>query len=136
MQFEDEQDSSELQIESQVERLLSVQTWGRWLLNLSLWLTVGSASAWNLRSEIALWIDFFTWAAVRASMQRHRLAFFGLGLCLAMTLATLMWQSSQILWGISNREKRSLIKQVQKIEQQGKTHPLWRWVCQDKISKL
>ncbi|CAN1213075.1 hypothetical protein TUMEXPCC7403_22920 [Tumidithrix helvetica PCC 7403] len=132
MQFEDEQEILERQIESQVERLIDVQTWGRWLFNLCLWLTIGSASIWSLRFDIAIWIEYFTWAAVRSSMQSHRLAFLGITFCVAMTLATLVWQSSQILWGISNREKRSLIRQVQKIQQQGKAHPLWRWVCKDK----
>jgi hypothetical protein len=134
MQFEDGQEISELQIESQVERLIRVQTWGRWFLNLCLWLTIGVASLWDLRFEIAIWFEYFTWAAVRASMRSHRLAFLGISFCVAMMLATLVWQSSIILWGISNREKRSLIRQIQKIQKQGKTHPLWRWVCEEKAN--
>jgi succinate dehydrogenase/fumarate reductase-like Fe-S protein len=57
----------------------------------------------------------------------------GLGLCVAMTLATLVWQSSIILWGVNQRERRSLIQQVQKIQEQGKSHLLWRWVCEEKL---
>ena len=121
-------------LERQVQRLIEVQTYLRWIFDGFLWLTVGTASIWALRSDIELWIATFTWAAVRISLAFHRLPFLGLGICVAMTLSTLVWQSSIILWGINQREKRSLVDQVKRIKDKGKTHPLWRWVCEEKVS--
>ena len=121
-------------LERQVQRLIEVQTYLRWMFDGFLWLTVGTASIWALRSEIELWIATFTWAAVRISLAFNRLPFLGLGICVAMTLSTLVWQSSIILWGINQREKRSLVDQVKRIKDKGKTHPLWRWVCEEKVS--
>jgi len=120
-------------LERQVQRLIEVQTYLRWMFDVFLWLTVGTASIWALRSDIELWIAAFTWAAVRMSLISNRLPMLGLGLCVAMTLATLVWQSSIILWGVNQRERRSLIQQVQKIQEQGKSHLLWRWVCEERL---
>ncbi len=120
-------------LERQVQRLIEVQTYLRWIFDGFLWLTVGTASIWALRSEIELWIAAFTWAAVRISLAFNRLPFLGLGICVAMTLSTLVWQSSIILWGINQREKRSLVDQVKRIKEKGKSHPLWRWVCEEKV---
>lgn len=122
-------------LERQVQRLIEVQTYLRWMLDVFLWLTVGTASIWALRSEIELWIASFTWAAVRISLAYNRLPMLGLGLCIAMTLSTLIWQSSIILWGVSPRERRSLINQVKSIKAKGKSHLLWRWVCEEKIAQ-
>ncbi|MBD2178913.1 hypothetical protein H6F42_18485 [Pseudanabaena sp. FACHB-1998] len=120
-------------LERQVQRLIEVQTYLRWIFDVFLWLTIGTASIWSLRSDIELWIASFTWVAVRMSLIYNRLPMLGIGFCVAMTLATLVWQSSVILWGVNAREKRSLIHQVQKIKQKGKSHPLWRWVCEEKL---
>ena len=120
-------------LERQVQRLIEVQTYLRWIFDVFLWLTLGTASIWALRSDIELWIAAFTWAAVRMSLISNRLPMLGLGFCVAMTLATLVWQSSIILWGVNQRERRSLIQQVQKIQQQGKSHLLWRWVCAERL---
>ena len=120
-------------LERQVQRLIEVQTYLRWMFDVFLWLTVGTASIWALRSDIELWIAAFTWAAVRMSLISNRLPMLGLGLCVAMTLATLVWQSSIILWGVNQRERRSLIQQVQKIQQQGNKHWLWRWVYEERL---
>ncbi|WP_211167688.1 hypothetical protein [Pseudanabaena yagii] len=122
-------------LDRQVQRLIEVQTYLRWMLDVFLWLTVGTASIWALRSEIELWIASFTWAAVRISLAYNRLPMLGLGLCIAMTLSTLIWQSAIILWGVSPRERRSLINQVKSIKAKGKSHFLWRWVCEEKITK-
>jgi len=121
-------------LERQVQRLIEVQTYLRWMLDVFLWLTVGTASIWALRSDIELWVASFTWAAVRISLAYNRLPMLGLGLCIAMTLSTLIWQSAIILWGVSAREKRALINQVQSIQAKGKSHLLWRWVCEEKIT--
>jgi hypothetical protein len=121
-------------LERQVQRLIEVQTYLRWIFDGFLWLTIGTASIWALRSDIELWIAAFTWVGVRISLVYNRLPMMGLGICIAMTLATLVWQSSIILWGVNQREKRSLINQVKRIKEKGKRHPLWRWVCEEKIS--
>ena len=120
-------------LDRQVQRLIEVQTYLRWMFDGFLWLTVGTASIWALRSDIELWIATFTWAAVRITLAYNRLPMLGLGICVAMTFSTLVWQSSIILWGINQREKRSLINQVKKIQEKGKSHPLWRWVCEEKL---
>jgi hypothetical protein len=127
-----EQISDQL-LERQVQRLIEVQTYLRWMFDGFLWLTVGTASIWALRSDIGLWIATFTWAAVRITLAYNRLPMLGLGICIAMTLATLVWQSSIILWGVNPRERRSLIDQVKKIQNKGKSHPLWRWVCEERL---
>ena len=121
-------------LERQVQRLIEVQTYLRWLFNGLLWLTVGTVSIWALRSDIELWFAAFTWVAVRITLVYNRLPMLGLGICVAMTLATLVWQSSIILWGINQRERRSLINQVKSIKQKGKSHPLWRDVCEEKYN--
>lgn len=120
-------------LERQVQRLIEVQTYLRWFFNVFLWLTVGTSSIWALRSDIELWIAAFTWAAVRITLVYNRLPMMGLGICVAMTLATLVWQSSIILWGINQRERRSLINQVKSIQSKGKSHPLWRFVCEENL---
>ena len=120
-------------LERQVQRLVIVQTYLRWIFDLFLWLTLGTASIWALRSDIELWIATFTWAAVRVTLAYNRLPMLGIGLCVAMTLATLVWQSSIIIWGINPREKRSLLQQINKIKQKGRNHWLWRWVCEEKV---
>jgi hypothetical protein len=120
-------------LERQIQRLLELQTYLRWIFDGFLWLTVGTASFWALRSDIELWLATFTWAAVRITVIYNRMPILGLGLCIAMTMATLVWQSSIILFGINASERRSLIAQIHKIQQKGKSHLLWRWICEEKI---
>jgi hypothetical protein len=126
-------DDSEQILAHQVGRLIEVQTQMRWAFVLFLWLTLGSFCIWWLRQDIALWFEFFTWSAVRISLQHNRLVFLGLGLCVGMTLSTLIWQSWHILWGIRKSEYRFLIRQVLEIQQAGSSHPLWEKVCEARI---
>lgn len=119
--------SSSLQRE--VERLYRLSLSGRWLVVAGLWVTVAPWSLWNLRRELQLWLDYFTWVAVRYGLAYHRLAAVGLGLCIGMTLAVLLWQSRNLLLGRSQREQRRLEQQVLRIRRQGPSHPLWQWVC-------
>jgi hypothetical protein len=116
-----------------IERLLQVQTQQRWLFNAFIWLTVGTAALWHLHEDIALWLEFFTWSAVRISLQNNRLAFLGLGLCVSLSLSTLIWQSWHILWGIGKTEDRQLRLQVAEILAAGEEHPLWRWVVAERV---
>ncbi|HAN46793.1 MAG TPA: hypothetical protein DCQ32_09620 [Cyanobacteria bacterium UBA8156] len=115
-------------IAHQVERLQRVEIWVRWGVGLTLWATVGSLCLWQLREDIPIWREVFTWAAVRSSLQQNRWAFLGLGLCVGVTLSTLIRQSLFILFGVSRSEKRALLMRVRRIRRRGARHPLWRWV--------
>lgn len=121
----------DLAFEQQVMRLHHLTVYSRWLLILLLWLLVGTASLWHLRAEIALWQDYFTWTAVRFAIIYNRLPAIGLSLCIAVTVAALIWHSRNILVGIPRAEKQQLEQQVLKIRQQGQSYPLWRWVCRE-----
>ena len=113
----------------EVQRLHKLTVYGRWLTVIFLWISIGSLSIWGLRDEIALWLEHFTWAAVRYGLSFHRWPTLGLGLCLGMTLAVLTWQSRDMVRGLPLREKQGLEQQVRRIRQQGPSHPLWKWVC-------
>ncbi len=114
----------------QVQKLYNLILYGRWLVVAFLWLSVGSLSLWGLRSEIALWLQYFTWVAVRFALYYNPLPTIGLTVCLVMTISVIVWQSRNILLGLPPEEQRRLQQQVQKIRQQGATHPLWKWICQ------
>ena len=113
----------------QVQKLYNLILYGRWLVVVFLWLSVGSLSLWGLRSEIALWLQYFTWVAVRFALYYNPLPTIGLTVCLVMTISVIVWQSRNILLGLPPEEQRRLEQQVQKIRQQGATHPLWKWIC-------
>ncbi|OLP19986.1 hypothetical protein BST81_02625 [Leptolyngbya sp. 'hensonii'] len=113
----------------QVQRLHQLTVCGRWLMVGFFWLTIGSLSLWGLRSEMSLWIEYFTWTAVRYALIYNRLPALGLCFCIGMTAAVLVWQSRNILMGLPQREQRHLEQQVHRIRKQGASHPLWRWVC-------
>jgi hypothetical protein len=96
-----------------------------------LWVSVAPISLWGLRSEIDLWRDYFTWTAVRYGLAYNPLPTFGLALCIGMTVTVLIWQSRNIAFGISQRQTKRLERQLLSIRQQGKSHPLWKWVCEE-----
>ena len=114
----------------QVQKLHYLTVYGRWLVVILLWLTIGSLSLWGLRSEITLWQQYFTWVAVRYGLFYNPLPTFGLALCIGMTVSVLVWQSRNILLGLPQQEQQRLEQQVHKIRQQGPSHPLWKRVCQ------
>ncbi|NJR52320.1 MAG: hypothetical protein HC780_24850 [Leptolyngbyaceae cyanobacterium CSU_1_3] len=111
-----------------VERLHKLTVWARWLVAGGLWVTIGLLSLWDLRSTFTLLRQYFTWAALRHGLAYHFLAAIGLGLCIGVTVATLVWQSRNILFGLPLPERNQLAQQVLKVHQQGKSHPLWRWI--------
>ncbi|MBD2138416.1 hypothetical protein H6F32_12620 [Anabaena sp. FACHB-1237] len=115
----------------QVQRLHELTVYGRWFFAIFLWLTIAPFCIWDLRTEICLLQDYFTWVAVRYALIFHPFATVGLAFCIGMTVSVLVWQSRNILWGLPLAEKQHLHKQVYKIKQQGKSHPLWKWVCQN-----
>ncbi|MDF5714078.1 MAG: hypothetical protein PUP93_09310 [Rhizonema sp. NSF051] len=112
----------------QVQRLHQLQVFARWLFVSFLWLTVAPVCLWNIRTEISLWRQYFTWVAVRYGLLYHPWATLGLAFCIGMTAAVLVWQSRNILLGQPQSEKQRLEKQVYRIRQQGASHPLWRWI--------
>jgi hypothetical protein len=128
----DSPDSQNQAFQAQVMRLHRLTVYSRWVFIGFLWLVIAPICLWHLRSEIELWLDYFTWTAVRYTIIFNRFASIGLALCIAWTVSTLLWQGSHILQGISAAERRSLEKRVLRIRQQGKSHPLWRWVCKEK----
>lgn len=114
----------------QVQKLHNLTVYARWLVVSFLWLSVGSLSLWGLRAEIDLWLQYFTWVAVRYGLYYNPLPTFGLAVCVGMTISVLVWQSRNILLGLPHEEQRRLEQQVCRIRQQGASHPLWKWVCQ------
>ncbi|MER3435666.1 MAG: hypothetical protein C4288_20320 [Leptolyngbya sp. ERB_1_1] len=111
-----------------VQRLHRATVIGRWLVVIGLWSTIGVLSLWGLRYPISLMRDYFTWAALRHGLISNMPATIGLGLCIGMTLSVLIWQSRNILFGLPIDEQRKLERSVLKIRQQGKSHPLWKWI--------
>ena len=97
-----------------------------WRVCLVLWLTVGLLSLWGLRSELQELREYFTWAAVRATIYFERLPSVGLIACFAITFGLLLSESRQILFGLSAGERSRLLAQLNKINQQGTSHPQWK----------
>jgi len=112
----------------EIERLHRISVYSRWMAVSLLWLTVGTLSLWQLRSQIRLLLEHFTWAAVRYSIVYNRPPAVGLAFCMGMTIAVLVWQSRNILWGRPRREQQRLAQQVLQIRKQGPSHPLWKLV--------
>lgn len=115
----------------QVQRLHHLIVCSRWLIVLALWICLAPISLWALRSEIALWLDYFTWTAVRYTIIYNRLPSLGLILCIGATVAVLIWQSRNILWGMPQDYVEYLERQVLNIRRQGKSHPLWKWIMKE-----
>lgn len=115
--------------QKQVQRLHRLTVYSRWLMVALLWLFLAPLCLWVLRSELALWFDYFTWTAVRYTIVYNRLPTFGIILCIAATVSLLVWQSRTILWGIPKEDLKQLEKKVLRIRRQGASHPLWKWVC-------
>ena len=113
----------------QVQRLHQLTVYGRWFFVGCLWLTIAPFSLWNLRGELVILQQYFTWVAVRYGLFYNPLPTLGLAVCIGTTVSTLVWQSRNILLGLPQWEKQRLQKQVFRIRQQGQTHPLWKWIC-------
>ncbi len=114
----------------QVQKLHQLIIYGRWLVVGCLWLSIGFLSLWGLRSEIALWQQYFTWVALQYGLYYNPLPTFGLAVCIGMTISVIVWQSRNMLLGLPPKQQKRLEQQVQQIRQQGTSHPLWKWICQ------
>jgi hypothetical protein len=113
---------------NQMANLYRLNVYSRWLTIGLLWLTIGAYSLWELRYPISLIQEEFTWAAVKYGLMFQPIPAFGLCLCVGVMTGTLVWQSRNMLWGMSKKERQQLIKQVSEIRKQGDAHPLWKWV--------
>lgn len=116
-------------IEPEIEYLRQHMMRGWWWLCLALWLTIGTLSLWWLRSDLQALREYFTWAAVKYMLAYNRAAAMGLGLCFGLTLALLYAESRHILWGLSKSERLQLTNRLEKIREQGPSHPQWRVIC-------
>jgi hypothetical protein len=119
----------------QIQKLHRLTVYGRWLFSLCLWLIIAPLCLWDLRVEIYLLQQYFTWIGLRYALIFHPLSTLGLSLCIAMTTSVLVWQSRNILWGLPLEKQENLKKQVYRIRQQGSSHPLWKWVCENNPPK-
>lgn len=115
----------------QVQRLHQLMVYSRWLLVIFSWLVVTPVVLWQVQDEIALMQSYFTVAALRYALLFNPGCAIALTWCLGITTAVLLWQSSNILFGFSNRYCRHLERQVRRIRKRGKSHLLWRWVIRD-----
>lgn len=70
----------------------------------------------------------FTWSAVRYAIAYNRPAALGLGLCWGLSVALLVAESRQLVWGLSTLERQRLEQQLAEIHRQGPRHRLWRRV--------
>ncbi len=122
--------SSELDptLQTQVLRLHQLTVYGRWIVVSLLWLTLAPLCLWGWRYEISLMRSHFTWSALRYGVIFNPLPALGLGFCIGMTTAVLLWQSRNILIGLPRLEQQRLEQQVRRIGQQGASHPLWKWI--------
>lgn len=116
--------------QAQLERLRQSVLKRWWLISLGLWLTVGPLSLWGLRHEFALLQQYFTWTAVRYGLAYNRLAALGIGITIGLSVALLVAESRHILFGLTTKERERLEKQLFKIHQQGRNHPLWSRVVE------
>lgn len=114
--------------ERKVAKLHRLTVYGRWLFVLVSWFTLGLYALWHLKDEIALWFDYFTWAAVYYTFHFNFVPTLCLAFCVGITISVLIWQSRNIISGLPADEQRGLARRVKKIEAQGQKHPLWRWI--------
>jgi hypothetical protein len=116
------------ELTQQMQRLHRLMVYVRWLLVIVSWLVITPIVLWQLREEIALLQSHFTFAAVRYALIFNPSCAIALSWCLGVTIAVLLWQSSNILFGFSPQYRDYLEKQVRQINKKGKSHPLWRWI--------
>lgn len=111
-----------------VHRLHRIQVSSRWLFNGLATIVSLPIGLWRLRDEFQLWSEHFTWVAVRYALAFHPWATLCILMPVALIVATLVWQTRNILLGLSYLEVQRLEKQVRRIQKRGPKHPLWSWV--------
>ncbi|MGK7933242.1 MAG: hypothetical protein AB4041_17675 [Microcystaceae cyanobacterium] len=111
-----------------VEKLCHLSLYLRWLLVCFCWLVVVPLALWQLREDIGLMRDYFTWSGLRYSLIYNLVPAFFLFTSVGLTLAVLLRHSQFILWGISTKDRAKLEQQVKNIYRIGPRHPLWKWL--------
>lgn len=101
---------------------------GRWVIVFLLWVIIGFASAWSLRHEFTMISERFTWAALRYGLAFNIWSTLGLSVCIGPTVALLVWQTRNLLFGLPKIELTRLEKYVMKVREQGQSHPLWSYI--------
>lgn len=114
-----------------VQRLHQFQVTARWGFNGLLTLMTLPLSLWDLRENILIWQQHFTWVALRYGLGYHPWATLGIILPVALVTSTLVWHTRNIIWGLPPKEQYRLQQQALKIRDQGKRSFLWQWVWQD-----
>ncbi|MGF1516029.1 MAG: hypothetical protein ACFB5Z_20350 [Elainellaceae cyanobacterium] len=119
----------------QLLRLHELIVWARWLIVGGCCLLIGLPSLWMLRTEVQMLQQYFTWPALRYALAFNPVPTMGLFICVALVFSTLFWQSRNIVLGLSLRETKRLERQLQQINQQGPSHPLWRFLRPAKVKR-
>ncbi|MEM9809369.1 MAG: hypothetical protein AAF959_29315 [Cyanobacteria bacterium P01_D01_bin.56] len=99
-----------------------------WRLTVAVWLTVGPLTLWQLRAEISLLLDYFTWTSVYYGLKYNFLGAIGFFLCVALASTLFVREIRHLTLGISPLERKRLEAQLTKIRRQGDSHPLWSLV--------
>lgn len=121
-------DRLDFDFQRKVDKYYQLTIYLRWIVVVSLWLTLGVYGIWGIRHEIGLWLDYFTWSAVRYGLAFNIVPTLCLAVCIGMTLSVLLLQSRHIIWGLSDKEKYYLEQKVEKILNTGSSHPFWKWI--------
>ncbi|MEM8614918.1 MAG: hypothetical protein AAGF93_23135 [Cyanobacteria bacterium P01_H01_bin.105] len=99
-----------------------------WRLTVGVWLTIGPLTLWQLRSEISLLLDYFTWTSVYYGLKYNFLGALGFFLCAGLATTLFVREIRHLTLGISPIERKRLENQLAKIRHQGASHPLWSLV--------
>ncbi len=116
--------ATERAIESLRQHALT--TW--WRLTVAVWLTIGPLTLWQLRSEISLLLDYFTWTSVYYGLKYNLLGALGFFICIGLASTLLLREIRHLTLGISPVERKRLESQLAQIRRQGSSHPLWSLV--------
>ncbi|MGK7946559.1 MAG: hypothetical protein AB4058_19030 [Microcystaceae cyanobacterium] len=111
-----------------VEKLHHLSLYLRWLLVGFCWLIVIPLALWQLREDIALMREYFTWSALRYTLTYSLVPAFFLFASVGITLAVLLRHSQLILRGLRPEERAKLEQQAKNIYRIGPRHPLWKWL--------
>ena len=104
----------------------SLTAW--WRLTVGVWFTIGPLTLWQLREEISLLLDYFTWTAVYYGLKYNFLGALGFFVCVGLASTLLIREIRHLTLGLSPIERKRLENQLSKIRRQGDSHPLWSLV--------
>jgi hypothetical protein len=116
--------ATERAIESLRQHALT--TW--WRFTVIVWLTIGPLTLWQLRSEISLLLDYFTWTSVYYGLKYNFLGAIGFFICVGLASTLLIREIRHLTLGLSPMERKRLENQLAQIRRQGPSHPLWSLV--------